>query len=54
MKYILKSDYDKGDFRHLIEAATTKELEKALGKVKGYGVDLCPDDRADGIVYVQN
>ena len=53
MKYVKKEDYEKGDFSNLVEVENTKELEKIIGPVKGYGIDLCPDDRADGILIVQ-
>lgn len=53
MKYILKEDYDNDNFNNLIEAENTKDLEVALGTIKGYGIEICSDDRADGIVYVQ-
>ena len=53
MKYIKKEDYEKDDFSNLIEAENMKELEAKIGYVKGYGIDLCPDERADGILIVQ-
>lgn len=53
MKYILKEDFDKNDYSHLIEAENREELEQKLGDVKGYGVDLCSSEKADGIIYIQ-
>lgn len=57
MKYIRKEDYDNNDFEHLIEAETTAELVEKLkaepGGIKGYGIEPCMDDRADGILYVK-
>ena len=53
MKYIKKEDYEKGDFNNLIEVNNTKELLKQIMPCKGYGIDVCPDDRADGILIVQ-
>lgn len=53
MKYVRKEDYVKGDFSHLIEASTIEELEAQIMPCKGYGVDVCPDERADGILIIQ-
>lgn len=53
MKYILKEDYDRNDFSKLIEVENTKELKSRLGNIKGYGIDVCPDERVDGIIYLQ-
>lgn len=53
MKYIRKEDYEKGDFSNLIEANSKEELEAQIMPCKGYGVDLCPDERADGILIVR-
>lgn len=53
MKYIKKEDYEKGDFSNLIEVNNKEELLNQIMPCKGYGVDVCPDDRADGILIVQ-
>ena len=53
MRYILKDDYDNNDFDKVIEVKDTKELESKIGNVKGYGIEICEDERADGIVYIE-
>ena len=53
MKYIRKEDYDNNNFDNLIEVENSKDLLKIIGEVKGYGIEPCPDERADGILYVR-
>lgn len=52
MKYILNEDYENGNFDNIIEAENTKELVEKLGDIKGIGIDVCPDERFDGVVFV--